>query len=126
MPESPPAIEVQNLRKVYGNKAAVDGLSLTVAQGSFFGFLGPNGAGKTTTIKMLMGLAPPTSGSIRLMGLPMPESALQIKQQIGLVPDETLLFDQLTGGEFIEFVGRVYGLDRKVSRERSLELLELF
>lgn len=120
------AIQVQNLRKVYGNKAAVDGLSLMVPSGCFFGFLGPNGAGKTTTIKMLMGLAPPTSGTIQLLGLPMPESALEIKQKIGLVPDESLLFDHLTGGEFIEFVGRIYGLERAVARERSTELLELF
>jgi ABC-2 type transport system ATP-binding protein len=122
----PPAVEVCNLRKVYGNKAAVDGLSLAVPQGCFFGFLGPNGAGKTTTIKMLMGLAPPSSGTIQLLGLPMPERALEIKHLIGLVPDESLLFDHLTGGEFIEFVGRIYGLDRGVARERSLDLLELF
>jgi ABC-2 type transport system ATP-binding protein len=120
------AIEVQDLRKVYGSKAAVDGLSFTVPRGCFFGFLGPNGAGKTTTIKMLMGLAPPTAGRIELLGLPMPEKALEIKQQIGLVPDESLLFDHLTGGEFIEFVGRIYGLDRKVAHDRSQELLELF
>src|ERR1017187_7437249 len=120
------AIQVQNLRKVYGDKAAVDGLTLSVPRGCFFGFLGPNGAGKTTTIKMLMGLAPPTSGTIELLGLHMPERALEIKQQIGLVPDESLLFDHLTGGEFIEFVGRIYGLDKEVARERSSELLELF
>jgi ABC-2 type transport system ATP-binding protein len=121
-----PAIRVQELRKLYGDKAAVDGLNLQVPRGCFFGFLGPNGAGKTTTIKMLMGLAPPTSGSIELMGLPMPERAIEIKQLIGVVPDESLLFDHLTGGEFIEFVGRIYGLDRKIARERSAELLELF
>src|SRR5579883_2391101 len=126
MPDVSPAIRVENLRKVYGDKAAVDGLSFTVERGSFFGFLGPNGAGKTTTIKMLMGLAPPTSGSIELLGLPMPDRALDIKQRIGLVPDESLLFDYLTGGEFIEFVGRIYGLDRGVAHERSKELLELF
>jgi ABC-2 type transport system ATP-binding protein len=126
MPELSPAVLVEDLRKLYGNKAAVDGLTLTVPRGCFFGFLGPNGAGKTTTIKMLMGLAPPTSGAIQLLGLPMPERALEIKQQIGLVPDESLLFDHLTGGEFIEFVGRIYGLDRTVARERSVELLELF
>jgi ABC-2 type transport system ATP-binding protein len=120
------AIEVQDLRKVYGQKAAVDGLSITVPRGCFFGFLGPNGAGKTTTIKMLMGLAQPTSGSIRLLGLPMPERGIEIKQLIGLVPDESLLFDHLSGGEFIEFVGRIYGLERETARERSLELLELF
>src|SRR5882724_10668337 len=121
-----PAIEIRDLRKVYGDKAAVDGLTLTVPQGCFFGFLGPNGAGKTTTIKMLMGLAPPTSGTIRLLGLPMPQESLAIKRQIGLVPDESLLFDHLTGGEFIEFVGRVYGLERKMAKERSQELLNLF
>src|SRR5580658_10365135 len=126
MDAASPAIEIHNLRKVYGSKAAVDGLTLSVPRGCFFGFLGPNGAGKTTTIKMLMGLAPPTEGSITLMGLPMPERALEIKQQIGLVPDESLLFDHLTGGEFIEFVGRIYGLDRRVARERATELLELF
>lgn len=126
MADVSPAIEVQNLRKVYGDKAAVDGLTLSVPQGCFFGFLGPNGAGKTTTIKMLMGLAPPTSGAIRLLGLAMPERALEIKRLIGLVPDESLLFDHLTGGEFIEFAGRIYGLERAVARERSAELLELF
>src|SRR2546430_13921048 len=97
--DSPAAISVHNLRKVYGAKAAVDGLTLRVPRGCFFGFLGPNGAGKTTTIKMLMGLAPPTAGSIRLLGLAMPEQGLAIKQKIGLVPDESLLFDHLTGGE---------------------------
>src|ERR1700749_4273284 len=120
------AIAVRNLRKVYGNKAAVDGLDLEVPRGCFFGFLGPNGAGKTTTIRMLMGLAPPTSGSIQLLGLPMPQHALEVKGRIGLVPDETLLFDHLTGGEFIEFVGRMYGLERATARERSRELLDLF
>ena len=126
MSEGSPAIQVQDLRKVYGSKPAVDGLTFTVPRGCFFGFLGPNGAGKTTTIKMLMGLAPPTSGGIELLGLPMPQRALEIKQVIGLVPDESLLFDHLTGGEFIEFVGRIYGLDRAVARERAVELMELF
>src|SRR5437764_14929180 len=126
MTDPPAAIEIWDLRKNYGDKAAVDGLTLSVPQGCFFGFLGPNGAGKTTTIKMLMGLAPPTSGSIVLLGLPMPERALEIKQQIGLVPDESLLFDHLTGGEFIEFAGRIYGLQRPTARARALELLDLF
>jgi len=126
MTDSPAAIEIRDLRKMYGDKAAVDGLTVSVPQGCFYGFLGPNGAGKTTTIKMLMGLAPATSGSIELLGLPMPERALEIKRQIGLVPDESLLFDHLTGGEFIEFVGRIYGLDRTTATARATELLELF
>jgi ABC-2 type transport system ATP-binding protein len=122
----PLAIEVENLRKLYGSKAAVDGLSLTVPCGSFFGFLGPNGAGKSTTIRMLTGLIPPTSGSIKLLGMPLPEQELEIKRHIGLVPDESLLFDRLTGAEFLEFVGRMYGLARPVARERAGELLALF
>jgi ABC-2 type transport system ATP-binding protein len=124
--DASPAISVHNLRKVYGTKAAVDGLDLDVPRGCFFGFLGPNGAGKTTTIRMLMGLAPPTSGCIDLLGLSMPANALEIKGRIGLVPDESLLFDHLTGLEFTEFVGRMYGLARPVARERSKELLALF
>jgi len=121
-----PAIEVRELRKVYGSNAAVDGLNLTVPKGCFFGFLGPNGAGKTTTIRMLMGLAPPTSGTIELLGLPMPDNALAAKAQIGLVPDESLLFDHLTGPEFLEFAGRMYRLERAVARERADELITLF
>ncbi len=123
---SHPAIEVRGLRKLYGDKAAVDGLDLTVPRGCFFGFLGPNGAGKTTTIRMLIGLIPPTSGTIRLLGLPMPQKALEIKRRIGLVPDESLLFERLTGREFLEFVGRMYGLERPTAATRAEELLALF
>lgn len=126
MEDVSPAIRVVDLRKVYGDKAAVDGLTLEVPRGCFFGFLGPNGAGKTTTIRMLIGLTPPTSGSIELLGLQMPEQALAIKRKIGLVPDESLLFDRLTGLEFLEFVGRMYGLERPVAKERARELLGLF
>src|SRR5436309_15976632 len=104
MDSSSPAIAVRDLRKVYGNKAAVDGLNLSVPRGCFFGFLGPNGAGKSTTILMLTGLIPPTSGEIELLGLPMPQHAIEIKKRIGLVPDESLLFDRITGSELLAFV----------------------
>jgi ABC-2 type transport system ATP-binding protein len=126
MDSQTPAIVVQDLHKVYGNKAAVDGLNLTVPRGCFFGFLGPNGAGKSTTIRMLTGLIPPTSGMIELLGMPMPAEALEIKKRIGLVPDESLLFDRLTGVEFLEFVGRMYALPRPTARERARELMALF
>lgn len=126
MDASSPAIRTADLRKVYGDKAAVDGLTLTVPRGCFFGFLGPNGAGKTTTIRMLTGLTPPTSGSIELLGLPVPEQSIAVKRKVGLVPDESLLFDRLTGLEFLEFVGRMYGLERPVARARGGELLALF
>jgi ABC-2 type transport system ATP-binding protein len=122
----PPAIDIHELHKVYNGFHAVDGLSITVPQGCFFGFLGPNGAGKTTTIRMLMGLVQPDSGTMRVLGLAMPEQSLEIRNQTGLVPDDTLLFDYLTGSEYLEFVARLYGLARSVAKERARELLDLF
>ncbi len=121
-----PAIEVVDLLKVYNGTHAVDGLTVTVRQGSFFGFLGPNGAGKTTTIKMMMGLAQPDGGSIRILGLRLPEESLAIRQAIGLVPDDSLLFDYLTGAEYLEFIARLYSLPRSQAKERGRELLDLF
>ncbi|MGA3042268.1 MAG: ABC transporter ATP-binding protein [Bryobacteraceae bacterium] len=125
MPDTP-AIAVHDLRKLYGDKAAVDGVDLVVPRGCFYGFLGPNGAGKSTTIRMLTGLIPPTSGSIELLGMALPERELEIKQRVGLVPDESLLFERLTGAEFLEFVGRMYGLARPVAIARAQSLLDLF
>jgi ABC-2 type transport system ATP-binding protein len=121
-----PAVLIENLVKSYGGIRAVDDLSVSVPQGCFFGFLGPNGAGKTTTIKMLMGLAQPDSGSMRVLGMCLPDDSLEIRKQIGLVPDDTLLFDYLNGPEYLEFVARLYGLPRPLARERARELLALF
>src|SRR5438105_7975083 len=120
------AILVRDIRKSYGAKAAVDGVDLEVPRGSFFGFLGPNGAGKSTTIRMLTGLIPADSGSIEILGYRLPDQELEIKRRIGLVPDESLLFDRLTGAEFLEFVGRMYGLARPTAVERAHDLLDLF
>jgi ABC-2 type transport system ATP-binding protein len=124
MPE--PAIVARDLRKGYGLKLAVDGLNLEVPRGSFFGFLGPNGAGKSTTIRMLTGLIPQDSGSIEILGYKLPEQELEIKRRIGLVPDESFLFDRLTGLEFLEFAGRMYGLPRATAVERAYGLMHLF
>lgn len=119
------AILVRDLKKSYGSLAAVNGVDLEVPRSSFFGFLGPNGAGKSTTIRILTGLIPADSGSIEILGLRLPEDEIEIKKRIGLVPDESLLFDRLTGAEFLEFVGRMYGLDRKTAIERAKGLLDL-
>jgi len=121
-----PAILVRDLRKSYGAKAAVDGVTLEVPRGSFFGFLGPNGAGKSTTIRMLTGLIPADSGTIEILGFPLPSAELEIKRRIGLVPDESLLFDRLTGIEFLEFVGRMYSLPRATALDRARGLMDLF
>ena len=95
------AILVRDLKKSYGPVAAVNGVDLEVPSGSFFGFLGPNGAGKSTTIRILTGLIPADSGTVEILGRRLPEDELEIKKRIGLVPDESLLFDRLTGAEFL-------------------------
>jgi ABC-2 type transport system ATP-binding protein len=91
---------------------------------SFFGFLGPNGAGKSTTIKMLTGLLAPTSGSIRILGEDFEAKPAQIKRQIGVVPEGMALFGRLTASEYLRFVGRMYGLDRATTLQRTQELLD--
>src|SRR3974377_1441335 len=119
------AILVRGLKKSYGSVAAVDGVDLEVPRGSFFGFLGPNGAGKSTTIRILTGLIPAERCTIEILGMPLEKDATEVKRRIGLVPDESLLFDRLTGAEFLEFVGRMYGWERRVAMERARGLLDL-
>ena len=119
-----PAISTQNLTRRFGEFVAVDNLTLSVAPGQFFGFLGPNGAGKSTTIKMLTGLLSPTSGDLRVLGQPLNAQAIEIKRQIGVVPEGMALFGRLTAAEYLRFVARMYGLDRQTTRQRTEELLE--
>jgi len=118
------AIVTEKLTRRFGSLTAVDGVDLTVAAGQFFGFLGPNGAGKSTTIKMLTGLLAPTSGRATLLGLDFATNPVEVKRQIGVVPEGMGLFERLTGAEYLEFVGRMYGLDRPTTRRRSEELLD--
>jgi ABC-2 type transport system ATP-binding protein len=118
------AIVTEKLTRRFGGLTAVDGIDLTVAAGQFFGFLGPNGAGKSTTIKMLTGLLAPTSGRVQLLGIDFASDPVAVKRQIGVVPEGMGLFERLTGAEFLNFVGRMYGLDRATTRQRSEELLE--
>ncbi len=118
------AIVTEKLTRRFGPLLAVDGIDLQVAAGQFFGFLGPNGAGKSTTIKMLTGLLAPSSGRVQLLGLDFSSHAVEVKRQIGVVPEGMGLFERLTGAEYLNFVGRMYGLDRATTRQRSEELLE--
>ncbi len=120
-----PAILTKNVTRTFGDARAVDDLTFTIAPGSFYGFLGPNGAGKSTTIKMLTGLLAPTSGSITLLGesLADPIAALAVKSRIGVVPENLALFDNLTGREYLTFVGRMHKLPADTLRARREELL---
>ena len=119
-----PAIDTIALTRRFGDFTAVDHVNLRVDAGQFFGFLGPNGAGKSTTIKMLTGLLAPTSGSIRILGEDLQARSAEIKRQIGVVPEGMALFGRLTAGEYLQFVGRMYGLDRVTTLNRTRELLE--
>jgi len=123
----PPAIETRGLTRSFGEFRAVDGLELQVAQGTFYGFLGPNGAGKSTTLKMLTGLLAPSSGTIRILGhdLADPAAALAVKRRLGVVPEDLSLFDNLTGREYLTFIGRMHLLGRDVIRKRCDELLAI-
>src|SRR3954468_13603611 len=118
------AIQTRCLSRRFGELTAVDDVTFSVAQGQFFGFLGPNGAGKSTTIKMLTGLLEPTTGSIEILGQPFGASALDLKRQIGVVPEGMALFGRLTAPEYLRFVGRMYGLDRQTTNQRTDELLD--
>src|SRR5579883_37434 len=118
------AISTEHLTRRFGGLTAVDDIHLQVAAGQFFGFLGPNGAGKSTTIKMLTGLLAPSSGRIELLGLDFASHAVEVKRQIGVVPEGMGLFERLTGAEYLHFVGQMYGLDRATTQQRSAELLE--
>jgi ABC-2 type transport system ATP-binding protein len=118
------AISTERLTRRFGALTAVDGMDLQVESGQFFGFLGPNGAGKSTTIKMLTGLLAPTSGRISLLGLDFAHNLVELKRQIGVVPEGMGLFERLSAPEYLEFVGRMYGLDKATTRKRSDELLE--
>ena len=119
------AIETAGLRKVFGDVVAVNRLDLVVPRGALFGFLGPNGAGKSTTIRMLTGLLSKTSGRASVLGYDIDRDPVEFKRRIGVVPEELVLFDRLTGEEYLTFVGRMYGLGKEVIRARSAELLDL-
>jgi ABC-2 type transport system ATP-binding protein len=119
-----PAVSTTGLTRRFGDFSAVEDVNLTVAPGQFFGFLGPNGAGKSTTIKMLTGLLAPTSGSIQILGLDAATNPIEVKRQIGVVPEGLALFGRLTAAEYLTFVGRMYGLDAATTAARTTELLE--
>jgi ABC-2 type transport system ATP-binding protein len=121
------AIETRRLTRRFGDFTAVDALDLRVERGTFYGFLGPNGAGKSMTIKMLTGLLAPSEGEIAVLGRDMLNSdqALDAKKHLGVIPENLALFDNLTGREYLTFVGRMHLLPRDTIRERIGELLPL-
>jgi ABC-2 type transport system ATP-binding protein len=116
------AIETEGLRKVFGDRAAVKGLTLQVERGEVFGFLGPNGAGKTTSMKMLLGLVAPTSGTASLLGAPIGD--LATRTRIGFLPEHFRFQDWLTAREFLSLHGELLGMEAHDLQVRLDELLE--
>jgi len=121
------AIETKQLTRFFGDFCAVNHVDLCVESGTFYGFLGPNGAGKSTTIKMLTGLLAPSDGEAFVLGKNMrdPKESLEAKKQIGVVPEDLALFDNLTAREYLTFVGRMFLIERETIRKRIDELLSL-
>jgi len=119
-------IRTEGLEKRYGSFQALKPIDLHVRKGEVFGFLGPNGAGKTTFIRMISGLLPPTSGQVWIDGMEMGTHTLEAKRITGYIPDRPYLYEKLTGREFLGFVGGVYGMSPKDSRDRGDPLLEEF
>jgi ABC-2 type transport system ATP-binding protein len=124
IPVHTPAIRTEGLTRRFGDFPAVDDVNLSVATGQFYGFLGPNGAGKSTTIKMLTGLMAPTAGRMEILSLDLATHLLEVKRQIGVVPEGMALFGRLTGAEYLNFAGRMYGLDQGTTGQRAAELLD--
>jgi ABC-2 type transport system ATP-binding protein len=119
-------IRVNDLTKSYGPTLAVDHISFDVKGGEVFGFLGPNGAGKTTTIRMMVGLTQPSSGTALVDGHDVTKEPVEVKKTIGLVPETSNLYGELTSLENLIYQAELYGVPKKERRSRSLQLLEEF
>lgn len=120
------SIEAVDLTKYYGSLLAVDHLSLNVKKGEVFGFLGPNGAGKTTTIRMLVGLTTPSEGSALVAGYDIRTNLVEVKRRVGVVPENSNLYDELSVWDNLLFSSRLYHVPRRERAERVNELLEKF
>lgn len=117
-------ISVEGLVKRYGDLTALDGVSFSVPRGCVFGLLGPNGAGKSTTIRILTGLTRPTSGKATVLGYDV--EAVEAKARIGVVPEASNIYEEMTALDNLVFAGELYGVPRDERRSRAMELLELF
>lgn len=113
-------IKTFNLTKKFGSLVAVDNLNLEVKKGEIFGFIGPNGAGKTTTIKMMVGILPATKGKVEIAGFDIEKDPLAAKKIIGYIPDIPYVYPNMTGREFLHFVGQIYQVKDKNSKIEKL------
>ncbi len=115
------AVSMQGVRKTFGPKVAVEGIDLSIPEGSIYGFIGPNGAGKTTTIRMIMSILFPDQGELSVLGK---KSAVESKDRIGYLPEERGIYKKMKVGAFLMYMGRLKGLDSSGLRARVMEWLE--
>jgi len=118
-------LQVQGLRKAFGERQAVAGVSFSVAPGEMLGLLGPNGAGKSTTVGMVTGLTPPDAGTVSVAGITLAQDEMGFKRRVGLVPQELALFEDLPAQANIELFGALYGLSGAALKQRAAEVLAM-
>lgn len=121
-----PLIQIRDLRKSYGEKEVLKGINLDIYPGQVIGYIGPNGAGKSTTVKILTGLIPDFRGEVIVDGISMAQDALGIKKLIGYVPENAEIYDVLTPTEYLDFIGKLYGMEENALQERVQKLLTAF
>jgi ABC-2 type transport system ATP-binding protein len=117
-------VELKNVTKRYDAIVAVDHVNLTLSSGEIFGLLGPNGSGKSTTLKMLLGLVQPDEGAVTVLGMPVQQDPVALKRMVGYVPEAPRLYEFLTGIEYLDFIGDVYGMQPEEKKSRINEYLK--
>jgi len=118
------AVELKNVTKRYNEIVAVNNIDLIINPGEIFALLGPNGSGKSTTLKMLMGLVQPTAGSVNVLGLDVQKEPVAVKRQVGYVPESPNVYEFLTGIEYLDFIGDIYGISPLEKKQRITEYLK--
>ncbi|WP_226669782.1 ABC transporter ATP-binding protein [Metabacillus litoralis] len=119
-------LSINNLKKSYGGKSVLNDVSFQVKRGEIIGYIGPNGAGKSTTVKLMLGIEDDYSGEINIFNHDISDGKIDYKRKIGYVPEIAELYDNLTGSEYLTFIGELYGLDFDLANSKAKQLMELF
>jgi ABC-2 type transport system ATP-binding protein len=119
-------VSIRNLKKNYGEKEVLKGINLEITSGQIIGYIGPNGAGKSTTVKILCGLISEFSGEIEIFGKDLRKQTLEIKKQVGYIPENAVLYESLTPMEFMEFIGEMRSLNPEQTHKKAEALMSIF
>ena len=122
----PPIIEIKGLSKQYGSKTVLENITLDVSPGQIIGYIGPNGAGKSTTVKILTGIIQDYTGEVKVFGKNLRDNIMEVKNQIGYIPELAELYDLLTPREYLTFIGKLHHLNDDIIEERTTKMLDSF